>query len=134
MLDCLYALGLSHRDLKPSNILVRKDGSLCLCDFGSSETAVQASKMIGKKSNGVCGGTPGYQSPEMLRQEVFYPLECDYYSFGITICEIFLAQKPFKEALPSDPGYRLFNENREQFWKDYSTDIIKLDPNFKSMI
>jgi serine/threonine protein kinase len=32
----LQSLFVLHRDIKPDNVLVKEDGSLCLCDFGEA--------------------------------------------------------------------------------------------------
>ncbi len=51
--------GLVHRDVKPGNILVRRDGSAALTDFG---LAIDESSIEGLKDAG--SGTPKFMSPE----------------------------------------------------------------------
>ena len=48
-MNFLHSTGLMHRDLKPSNILIRKDCSVELCDFGISRPELfENSKMLDK--------------------------------------------------------------------------------------
>lgn len=45
-LEYVHAQGLLHRDLAPDNIIVRKDGSPCLIDFGSARQAVASRSQL----------------------------------------------------------------------------------------
>jgi serine/threonine protein kinase len=36
----LYQHRVLHRDMKPDNVLMKEDGSLCLCDFGEAVVVV----------------------------------------------------------------------------------------------
>lgn len=76
-----------HRDLKPDNILVTKDGSAKLLDFGIS-------KLMGEESAGERIMTPCYASPEQFRGEA-PSTACDIYSLGALLYEIVSGQPPF---------------------------------------
>lgn len=87
VLDGLSALHTNypmiiHRDIKPSNILVCKDFTPIILDFGIAKVNVQ---QIGSHSQFVerSDGTPGISAPEQLNGNTTYP-NADLYAAGIT--------------------------------------------------
>ena len=59
-LHFMHAKGYAHRDIKPENILLARDFTLKLADFGF---AIRTSKVL---KDGFKVGTPLYMSPEAL--------------------------------------------------------------------
>ncbi|XP_075082000.1 uncharacterized protein LOC107812472 [Nicotiana tabacum] len=84
-----------HCDLKPSNVLLDKDMTARVGDFGLSrflqETAQQTSSTIGIK------GSIGYAAPEYGMGSEVSTLG-DIYSYGIIILEIITGKKPTDDA------------------------------------
>ncbi len=76
-LHYLHARGILHRDLKPSNLLLTKDNSIKILDFGLA--TLQQGKME-------VAGTPAYMSPE-ARVGTFGP-QSDLYALGAVFDEI----------------------------------------------
>jgi serine/threonine protein kinase len=82
-----------HRDLKPSNILVTKDGSVKLLDFGIA-------KLLRNDANGETATrnfvfTPEYASPEQVKGEKL-TTATDVYSLGIILYELLTGNRPYQ--------------------------------------
>jgi serine/threonine-protein kinase PpkA len=91
-LAAIHAVGIVHRDLKPENLMLRRDGSLALADFG---VAKQVSMLITDTGDGDIVGTPYYISPEQaLGQAV--DARCDIYSLGVMVYEMLAGRKPYR--------------------------------------
>jgi serine/threonine-protein kinase PpkA len=90
-LDVIHRIGIVHRDLKPDNLMLRRDGSLAIADFG---VAKQVTMLITDTGAGEVVGTPYYLSPEQaLGQAV--DARCDLYSFGVLAYEMLTGQRPY---------------------------------------
>jgi serine/threonine protein kinase len=88
-LHFLHSKGLIHRDLKPENLLIDKDGTLKICDFG---WCVQASD---DEERGTFCGTLEYMAPEMLKANPNYGKEVDVWALGILLYELMHGTAPF---------------------------------------
>lgn len=69
-----------HRDLKPSNILIAKDGTIKISDFGISKI------MSVTKQTSMTGGigTQKFMAPEIVNEDD-YDEKVDIYSFGVVV-------------------------------------------------
>ncbi|DBA75450.1 TPA: hypothetical protein ACH3X1_010707 [Trebouxia sp. C0004] len=80
-----------HRDLKSPNLLVDKDLTVKVCDFGLSR--VRRSTWLSSKSQ---AGTPEWTAPEVLRSQA-YNEKSDVYSFGVILWELCTGQEPWSD-------------------------------------
>ena len=83
-------LGLIHRDVSLDNILVSKQGSVKIVDFGIAKAADQSPRTM----TGVIKGKVSYMAPEQLRNKPL-DLRVDVYSLGIVFYELLTLHKPF---------------------------------------
>lgn len=90
-LKTLHDAGIIHKDLKPSNIMLNDDcKSAAIIDFGISSVQENGNTVLVTKT----GMTPEYSAPETFRN--LFLEESDYYSFGITIFELFCGYTPYQ--------------------------------------
>lgn len=90
-LRVLHKNDIIHKDLKPSNIMLLDDNkSVAIIDFGISSVVEQGNTVLVTKT----GMTPEYSAPETFRN--LFLEESDYYSFGITLYELYCGYTPYK--------------------------------------
>lgn len=94
-LEHAHAKGIVHRDIKPQNIMLLKDGSIKVTDFGiaklpNAETVTMTDKAI---------GTVFYISPEQASGRTI-DHRSDLYSLGVTMYEMATGKLPFTADSP----------------------------------
>ncbi|TMD79674.1 MAG: response regulator [Chloroflexi bacterium] len=96
-LDHAHRNGVLHRDIKPSNILLHRDGTPVLADFGLAKLAASVRRLT---ASGIVMGTPEYMSPEQAAGDPIGP-PSDLYAFAIVAYEMLTGRVPFEADTPA---------------------------------
>ena len=104
-LDYMHGERVLHLDLKPGNVMLRKNGSVALIDFGLSkqydeEGAPESSTTIG-------GGTPGYAPIEQAnyREGGQFAAAIDVYALGATLFKMLTGERPAEASVLLNEGF-----------------------------
>jgi eukaryotic-like serine/threonine-protein kinase len=86
--------GVVHRDIKPENLLLTRDGSTLVADFGIARGLAEAGDE--KLTNtGLVVGTPAYMSPEQAAGDRSLDARTDIYSLGSVLYEMLAGEPPY---------------------------------------
>lgn len=88
----LHSEKVLHRDLKPANVMLNRDGSLKLTDFGLAEPARAVDADLAPTAEVVVAGTPWYMAPEQLDGQRATAAS-DAYSFGCVAFEVLAGRR-----------------------------------------
>lgn len=121
-----HEAGVVHRDLKPSNVMLRRDTTVKVLDFGLAKSLPAADAATATRqpkgaaepltTDGQVVGTAGYLSPEQARgREV--DRRTDVWSFGCLLYECLTGQRAF-------PG---------QSFSDTLVAILEREPNLHAL-
>ncbi len=93
-LEAAHGRGILHRDLKPTNVLITRDGTVKLVDFGlakllrpGSADPDDVTQAVPHTIVGAVLGSPGYMSPEQAAGQAL-DIPSDVFSFGIVLYEL----------------------------------------------
>ena len=83
--------GIVHRDIKPQNIMLLKDGTIKVTDFGIAKFSDQETRTMTDRAI----GSVHYISPEQAKGEVTDE-KADIYSVGVMLYEMLTGTLPFE--------------------------------------
>ncbi|OMO89110.1 hypothetical protein COLO4_19929 [Corchorus olitorius] len=132
-LDYLHKQGHIHRDVKAGNILLDKQGTVKLADFGVSACMFDAGDR--QRGRNTFVGTPCWMAPEVLQESAGgsgYNYKADIWSFGITALELAHGHAPFSE-FPPMKVFLMTLQNAPPGFDDSDHDK-KFSKSFKHMV
>ena len=86
----IHSQNFSHRDLKPENLLLTKNNTLKIIDFGLSHPFSLQTDLLKSKC-----GSPSYTAPEILRGELYDGFKSDIWSCGVILYAMLCGYLPF---------------------------------------
>lgn len=110
----MHSRNMLHLDVKPGNVMMRKDGTAVLIDFGLSKQYTSDGEP--ESSTKVGTGTPGYAPIEQAsyHEGKGFPTMMDVYALGGTLFKMLTGQRPpeaseiLNEGFPTDSLRQLF--------------------------
>ncbi|MGC2329104.1 MAG: protein kinase, partial [Candidatus Sulfotelmatobacter sp.] len=115
-LSYAHQKGIVHRDIKPGNIMVLKDGTVKIVDFGIARIGdtnfTRAGQFMGSLS---------YMSLEQLNEKLQVDQRTDVYSTGVVLYQIVTGSLPFEAESTGATLMKIMNEPPPPFSKFLSS-------------
>jgi hypothetical protein len=106
--QALHEASVVHRDIKPANVLLARDGSPRLADFGLAWWLGEDRHLT---RTGQVLGTPSYMAPEQaVGSSAEVGPAVDVYALGAVLYELVTGRAPFRAATSLDTLHQVLNE------------------------
>ncbi|XP_023739609.1 serine/threonine-protein kinase STY13 [Lactuca sativa] len=102
-MEYVHGVGVIHRDLKSDNLLISKDQSIKIADFGIARIEVRTEGMTPEM------GTYRWMAPEMIQHRP-YTQKVDVYSFGIVLWELITGKLPYHNLTDVQAAFAVVNK------------------------
>ncbi len=97
-----YEMGLVHRDIKPANLLLARDGTIKVLDYGLARFFDNRADDFTRRHEGnSIIGTADYLAPEQAIDCSDVDVRADIYALGCTAYYLFTGQPPFGREIPT---------------------------------
>ena len=132
--EYIHSKGIAHRDLKPENLLLTKDKTLKIIDFGLSHE-FNGNNLLKTKC-----GSPSYAAPEIIKGQLYDGFKTDIWCCGIILYAMICGYLPFegdnnkllfKNILECNPEYPKFISKSV---KNLIKSILKINPEHRISI
>ena len=108
---------ICHLDIKPDNVMLDKNFSPIIIDFGESE------KIKNEKGEIIIyeepRGTLQYKSPEILDESPYKGVDADIFSLGVVLFNLITGNFGFFTSEKRDTSYKLIINKNDQSFKSY---------------
>src|SRR5262245_15416254 len=101
-LEYAHERGVIHRDLKPANLLLDRDNTLKLADFGLALDPDATSLTAAGRTV----GTVNYMAPEQVRGKPPVAPQTDLYALGCVMFEMLTGYPPFDAESPAETMFK----------------------------
>uniref|UniRef100_A0A7S4I5Y8 Protein kinase domain-containing protein n=1 Tax=Vannella robusta TaxID=1487602 RepID=A0A7S4I5Y8_9EUKA len=113
----LHEKDVIHRDIKGGNILITRDGSIKLADFGIATVASSNPR------HSLVEGSPYWMAPEAIEMSAAPNTKSDIWSLGCTLIELITGVPPYFEMTSVSACFKMVSEERPPLPQDISKEL-----------